>query len=48
MREDKIQEKVKEIKQRQDDSVIQSVEDYKKIKADRGEEIDPSLGLDEK
>lgn len=48
MREDKIQAKVEEIKQRQDDSVLQSVEDYKKIKADRGEEIDPSLDLDKK
>ena len=48
MREDKIQKKVEEIKQRQDDSVLKSVEDYKKIKADRGEEIDPNLGLAKK
>ncbi len=43
MREDKIQEKVVEIKQRQDDSVIQSINDYKEIKKARGEEVDPDL-----
>ncbi|MEN8199219.1 MAG: YkgJ family cysteine cluster protein [Thermodesulfobacteriota bacterium] len=43
IREDKIQEKVKEIKQRQDNSVTQSVEDYKAIKESLGEEVDPNL-----
>ncbi|MCF8057049.1 MAG: YkgJ family cysteine cluster protein [Desulfocapsa sp.] len=43
IREDKIQEKVKEIQERQDDSVTQSIQDYKDIKAARGEEIDPDL-----
>ena len=43
IREDKIQEKVKEIKQRQDDSVTQSVADYKEMKKARGEEVDPDL-----
>jgi hypothetical protein len=43
MREDKIQEKVKEIKQRQDDSVSESIKAYKDIKAARGEEVDPDL-----
>ncbi len=47
IREDKIQEKVKEIKQRQDDSVTQSIEDYKKIKADRGEKIEIDLDMKE-
>ncbi|HIP40616.1 MAG TPA: YkgJ family cysteine cluster protein [Desulfocapsa sulfexigens] len=43
IREDKIQEKVKEIKQRQDDSVTESIKAYKDIKAARGEEVDPDL-----
>jgi len=43
IREDKIQEKVKEIKQRQDDSVTNSVNAYKEIKKARGEEVDPDL-----
>ncbi len=43
IREDKIQEKVKEIKQRQDDSVTDSIKAYKEIKAARGEEVDPDL-----
>ncbi len=43
IREDKIQEKVKEIKQRQDDSVTDSVQAYKDIKKARGEEVDPDL-----
>jgi len=43
IREDKIQAKVEEIKQRQDDSVTDSIQAYKDIKAARGEEIDPDL-----
>lgn len=43
IREDKIQEKVKEIKERQDDSVTESIKAYKDIKAARGEEVDPDL-----
>lgn len=43
IREDKIQAKVKEIKQRQDESVTNSVNAYKEIKKARGEEIDPEL-----
>lgn len=43
IREEKIKEKVAEIKERQDDSIKQSISDYKKIKADRGEEVDPNL-----
>ncbi len=43
MREDKIQAKVEEIKQRQDDSVLESIKAYKDIKAARGEEVDPDL-----
>ena len=43
IREDKIQEKVKEIKQRQDDSVSESIKAYKEIKKSRGEEVDPDL-----
>ncbi len=43
IRQEKIQEKVKEIKQRQDDSVNQSVADYKAIKKSRGEEVDENL-----
>lgn len=43
IREDKIQEKVKEMNQRQDDSVKESIEAYKDIKAARGEEVDPDL-----
>lgn len=43
IREDKIQEKVKEIKERQDDSITESIKAYKDIKAARGEEVDPDL-----
>ena len=43
IREDKIQAKVEEIKQRQDDSVKESVQAYKDIKKARGEEVDPDL-----
>ncbi len=43
MREDKIQAKVEEIKQRQDDSVLESIKAYKDIKEARGEEVDPDL-----
>lgn len=43
IREDKIQEKVKEIQERQDDSVTESIKAYKDIKAARGEEVDPDL-----
>ncbi len=43
IRQDKIEEKVAEIKQRQDDSVSQSISDYKEIKKARGEEVDPDL-----
>ncbi len=43
MREDKIQAKVEEIKQRQDESVLESIKAYKDIKAARGEEVDPDL-----
>lgn len=43
IREDKIQEKVKEIQERQDDSVSESIEAYKAIKKSRGEEVDPDL-----
>ena len=43
IREEKIQEKVKEIKGRQDTSVKDSVQAYKDIKEARGEEVDPSL-----
>jgi len=43
IREDKIQERVEVIKKSQEDSVVQSVEDYKAIKKARGEEVDPDL-----
>jgi uncharacterized protein len=43
IREDKIQEKVEQIKQRQDDSVTESIKAYKDIKASRGEEVDSDL-----
>jgi Fe-S-cluster containining protein len=43
IRQDKIEEKVKEIKQRQDDSITDSIKAYKDIKAARGEEVDPDL-----
>jgi Fe-S-cluster containining protein len=43
IREDKIQKKVEEIKQRQDDSVTDSIKAYKEIKKARGEEVDPDL-----
>lgn len=43
IRQDKIEEKVKEIKERQDDSVTESIKAYKEIKAARGEEVDPDL-----
>ncbi len=43
IREDKIQAKVAQIKQRQDDSVTKSINDYKEIKKARGEEVDPEL-----
>lgn len=43
IREDKIQAKVKEIKARQDDSVKQSIKDYKIIKEARGEKIEMDL-----
>lgn len=43
IREDKIQAKVEEIKQRQDDSVTDSIKAYKEIKKARGEEVDPDL-----
>jgi hypothetical protein len=35
IREDKIQAKVVDIKQRQDESVLESVQDYEKIKQQR-------------
>ena len=43
IREGKIQERVKEIKKDQENSVKESVEAYKDIKAARGEEVDPNL-----
>ncbi len=43
MREDKIQKKVEEIKQRQDESVTESIQAYKDIKKSRGEDVDPDL-----
>ena len=43
IREEKIQEKVKELKQKQGDAVTKSVEDYKAMKEARGEEVDPDL-----
>lgn len=43
IRQDKIQTKVEEIKQRQDDSVSESISAYKDIKKARGEEVDPDL-----
>jgi hypothetical protein len=35
IREDKIQAKVEEIKQRQDESVLESVQEYERIKQQR-------------
>lgn len=43
IREEKIKEKVKELKEKQGDAVTKSVEDYKKMKEARGEEVDPNL-----
>ncbi len=43
IKEEKVQAKVKEIQERQGDSIRQSVSDYKQMKKDRGEEVDPDL-----
>ena len=43
IREEKIKEKVKELKKKQGDAVTKSVEDYKAMKEARGEEVDPDL-----
>lgn len=45
IREDMVQEKIKEMQKNQDNTVTDSIQAYKDLKASRGEELDPELDL---